>query len=207
VIAQLSKYFWVVGSFRGVPSGDAFAKWYELHYQPKKIEIDEGTLFVQYSCLNFHAKRDDGPKLSLAVKNKWSSGWTKAWFYCRVPCLRNSEVGKSMYALRSRMNALDYTVEHEVERLYSNVNNAAFVRATATVRGCDAVEEFLACGMYPLPSSFSFRDIMVDMTAMSKVKTPLPLFPIEAVSMEDAGHFLAKVETDVERILGSYGPK
>jgi hypothetical protein len=42
-IAQLSKYFWVVGSFGGVPSGDAFAKWYELHYQLKKIETDECT--------------------------------------------------------------------------------------------------------------------------------------------------------------------
>jgi hypothetical protein len=31
-IAQLSKYFWVVGSFRSVPSGNVFAKWYELHY-------------------------------------------------------------------------------------------------------------------------------------------------------------------------------
>jgi hypothetical protein len=37
-IAQLSKYLWVVGSFRGVPEGNAFAKRYVLHYQPKKIE-------------------------------------------------------------------------------------------------------------------------------------------------------------------------
>jgi hypothetical protein len=30
---------------------------------------------------------------------------------------------------------------------------------------------------------------------------------VEPVSAEDAGRFLAKVETNVERILGSYGPK
>jgi hypothetical protein len=30
-IAQLSKYFYAVGSFRGVPSNDAFVKQYELH--------------------------------------------------------------------------------------------------------------------------------------------------------------------------------
>jgi hypothetical protein len=69
-IAQLSNYFWAVGSFSGVPSGDAFVKWYELHYQPKKVETAEGCLFVQYGCLNFHVKRDDRPKLSLTVKNK-----------------------------------------------------------------------------------------------------------------------------------------
>jgi hypothetical protein len=45
-VAQLSKFFGVVGNFGGVPLGDAFAKWYEFHYQPKKIETDEGVLFT-----------------------------------------------------------------------------------------------------------------------------------------------------------------
>jgi hypothetical protein len=73
-IVQLSKYFWVVGSFGGIPSGNAFVKCYEIHYQPKKVETAEGDMFAQYGCLNFHAKRDDGLKLSLTIKNKWSSG-------------------------------------------------------------------------------------------------------------------------------------
>jgi hypothetical protein len=38
--AQLSKYFWEVMSFGGVPSSDGFVKLYELHYQLKKVEID-----------------------------------------------------------------------------------------------------------------------------------------------------------------------
>jgi hypothetical protein len=70
VIAQLCKYFWVVGSFSCVPSGDAFMEQYEQHYQPKRVETDKGSLFTQYDCLNFHAKRDGRTKLSLAVKNK-----------------------------------------------------------------------------------------------------------------------------------------
>jgi hypothetical protein len=41
-IAQLSKYFWAVGSFGGVPTESVFAKWYELHYQPKTAETPEG---------------------------------------------------------------------------------------------------------------------------------------------------------------------
>jgi hypothetical protein len=31
-ITQLSKIFWEVSSFSGVPSGNFFAKRYELHY-------------------------------------------------------------------------------------------------------------------------------------------------------------------------------
>jgi hypothetical protein len=38
--AQLSKYFWAMMSFYGEPSSDEFAKRYELHYQPKKVEVD-----------------------------------------------------------------------------------------------------------------------------------------------------------------------
>jgi hypothetical protein len=86
---QLSKIFWVVDSFGGVPSGNLFAKSYELHYQPKTVLTPEGD----------HAKRDGGPKLSLMIKNKWLAGWTKSWFYCRVPCRQCSGGGKSLYAL------------------------------------------------------------------------------------------------------------
>jgi hypothetical protein len=61
--------------------------------------------------------------------------------------------------------------------------------------------------MYPLASSFRFRDMTIGMIVMSKVQTPLPLFPIEVVSTKNTGHFLAKIETDAERILGTFGPK
>jgi hypothetical protein len=100
-IAQLSKYFWAVGSFRGVPSRNGFVRRYELHYQSKTIETLEGDQITQYGCLNFHAKRDGSLKLSLTIQNKWSSGWTKLWFYCRVPCRQSSEGGKSVHALHS----------------------------------------------------------------------------------------------------------
>jgi hypothetical protein len=41
-------------SFGGVPTSDSYAKLYELHYQPKKVESDEGVMFQQFGCLNFH---------------------------------------------------------------------------------------------------------------------------------------------------------
>jgi hypothetical protein len=85
-IAQLSKKFWAVGSLGGMPSGNLFAKHYKLHYQSKTMSSPDRDQIAQYGCLNFYAKRDGSPKLRLAIKNKWSSGWTRLWFYCRVPC-------------------------------------------------------------------------------------------------------------------------
>jgi hypothetical protein len=72
-------------SFGGKPSSDGFVKLYELHYQPKKMEVDGGEKFQQFGCLNFHVRRGGGAKLTPTIKNKWSSRWTRAWFYCKVP--------------------------------------------------------------------------------------------------------------------------
>jgi hypothetical protein len=112
-----------------------------------------------------------------------------------------------MYALHSQMSTLDYVVEPEVDCPDDDPNDASFVRATATIGGRDVVEEFSACKMYPLASGFGFKAVTVGSTPMSKVQTPLPMFSVEAVSTESASCILAEVETEAERILGSFGLK
>jgi hypothetical protein len=57
--AQFSKYFWVVLGFGGKPSGDGFAKCYELHYQPKKVDANGVEKYQQFGCVNFHARRGE----------------------------------------------------------------------------------------------------------------------------------------------------
>jgi hypothetical protein len=106
------------------------------------------------------------------------------------------------------MSVLDYIVEPMVDCPGSDANDTAFVQATTTIGGCDAVEEFLACGMYPLLADFGFGVVRVGTTVMSKVETPLPVFPVEAISMEAANHFFfVTVETGAEIILGNYRPR
>jgi hypothetical protein len=55
-IVQLLKYVWVVTSFDGVPSAEGFTMRYELHYQPRKMDVDGAEVLGQYGCINFHAK-------------------------------------------------------------------------------------------------------------------------------------------------------
>jgi hypothetical protein len=201
-IALLSKFFWAFGSFDGVPSGSVYVKLYELHYQPKTIVTPEGEHVAQYGCLNFHAKRDGGPKVSLAIKSKWAFGWMRSWFYCCVLCWRCSEGGKSVFALHSWMSELDYAVEPEVECSDDDPNDVAFIRVTTTIGGRDAVEEHLACKMYPLAAGFSFRKVPVGMTPVSKVETPLPLFTVGTIATEHASHVLPELEAEAERVWG-----
>jgi hypothetical protein len=136
--------------------------------------------------------------LRLAVKNKWSVGWTKVWFYLPGPLPSKLQRQEKVFALGSWMSVLDYEVEHAVDCPYTDVNNIAFIQATTMIRGHDAVEEFLACGMYPLSAGFSFKDVTNDTTVMSKVVVLLSVFPVEPILTENADRFLAKAETDAE---------
>jgi hypothetical protein len=97
-IAQLSKYFWAVLSFGGESSSDGFAKHYELHYQPKKVVVDGFERFQQFSVINFHARQGGVAGLTQAIKNKWLTGWTRAWFYYKVPLHLCQPGGKSIHA-------------------------------------------------------------------------------------------------------------
>jgi hypothetical protein len=89
------------------------------------------------------------------------------------------------------------------------VNDAAFIPAIVMIRVCDVVEEFLACGMYPLSNGFGFgfREVCDGKTSMSKVVMPLPKFPVARIEGEDDSQFTANVELDAKKIVGSYGPK
>jgi hypothetical protein len=206
-IAQLSKYFWAVGSFGGVPLGNSFVKCYELHYQLKTVETLEGYQIMHYRCLNFYAMGDGSPKLSCAIKNKWSAGWIKSWLYCRVPCRQSSRGGKSIYAMHSQMSELDYAIEPEVECPDNDPNDVTFVRVTATIKGRDAIEEYVACKMYALAAGFSFESVPLGMTPVLKVETPLLLFIVGTIAAEHANRVLVEMETKAERVMGSFeGP-
>jgi hypothetical protein len=64
-------------------------------------------------------------------------------------------------------------MEPEVECPDNDPSDAAFVRATTTIGGSDAVEEYVACKTYPLAANFSFKGVAFGMTPMLKLETAL----------------------------------
>jgi hypothetical protein len=129
-IAQLSKYFWAMLSFGGVPSSDGFAKCYELHYQPKKIVVDGFEKYQQFGIVNFHARHGGEAGLTTAIKNKWPIRWTKAWFYCKVPLHACPQGGKSVHAQHLHMSCLNFHTNPSFECADDNLSNAAFIWAS-----------------------------------------------------------------------------
>jgi hypothetical protein len=63
----------------------------------------------------------------------------------------------------------------------------------------------VACKMYPLAAGFSFESAPLRMIAVLKVETPLPLFAVGTIAAEHVDCVLVKIETEAERVLGSFG--
>jgi hypothetical protein len=95
-----------------------------------------------------------------------------------------------MYTLHSQMTKKDYTVDPKMECPDNDPNDTAFVRATATIGGRDAVEEYVACKIYPLAATYGFENVPLGMMPVSKVKSPLPPFAMGNIAVEHADHFL-----------------
>jgi hypothetical protein len=206
-IAQLSKCFWVVLSFGGMPTSDGFTKLYGLHYQPKKVDGDEGAMYRQFGCVNFfHVKRYKGSraKLALVVKNKWAARWMKAWFYYKVPayiCPQGGECARFTHTL-VRTRLLDRPLP--IDCPDDDSGDTAFVKPVSSIRGRDTVEEYLACGMHLLSTSVSFRGITDGVTLVSRIILPLPKFRAVHKDDEDDIQFSVRVELEAESIVGGH---
>jgi hypothetical protein len=79
---------------------------------------------------------------------------------------QSAEGGKSIYALQTRLSALDYQVEPSVNCPDADSNDATFVRAAVMIGGHHAMGEFLVCEMYLLFASFGFREVSDGVTVM-----------------------------------------
>jgi hypothetical protein len=206
-IVQLSKYIWAVTSFGGILSAEGFAKRYELHYKPRKIEVDGDEVQGQYGCLNFHAKhRSHRAKLTVAVKNKWSGAWMQAWFYCKVPLLWSPSHGrgKGIYAMCSDMTGLDFSKEPPFECTEDDAGDVAFIKVTRSIVGRDVVEEYMACMIFPLSTNFSLGEIASGEMPVSMLTLPLPKFPVARLPGETTDGFRARVELVAVNVVWRY---
>jgi hypothetical protein len=61
--------------------------------------------------------------------------------------------GKDIYVLCSEVSMLDYLTEAPQNCATDNANMQAIEEATRIIRGHDAIEEFLACGIWSLSDS------------------------------------------------------
>jgi hypothetical protein len=67
------------------------------------------------------------------------------------------------------MTPLDFSTEPPFECTYDDSRDVPFVHTTCLIGAQDAVEEYLACRMFPLSDCFGFTKIADGETPVSKV--------------------------------------
>jgi hypothetical protein len=104
--------------------------------------------------------------------------------------------GKFVHTLRSHMSALKFHTKSSFNCPNDDLSDRAFVWALTSIGGRDAVEEFVSCGVWPLDAGNDFEHMKVGEAPVSKLKAPLPRFPLHHQNDEDDTELLARVEQE-----------
>jgi hypothetical protein len=126
------------------------------------------------------------------------------WFYCKVPLQVCPQGAKSVHALRSHMSALHFRTEPPFDCPDDDLSIDAFVWAYKYIGGWDAMEEFVACGIWPLGADVNFDQVSVSVTLVSKLNVPRPNFVASCNDDKDDVKSLARVESNAKVIVGNY---
>jgi hypothetical protein len=102
------------------------------------------------------------------------------------------------------MTRLDFVMEPSFQCPDDKAGEVAFIKATSAIGGQDAVEEYMACGHFPLSVSFSLGEIAEGETPVSKLAVPLAEFPVARHPEETNDDFWARVEFAAVNVLGRY---
>jgi hypothetical protein len=105
------------------------------------------------------------------------------------------------------MTGLDFTTKPPFECPDDKASDVAFIKATHTIGSWDAVEEYMACGLFPLSTSFDLCENADGETPVSKLAAPMPKFPITRLPEETNDGFWARVELAVVNVVGRYAYK
>jgi hypothetical protein len=111
--------------------------------------------------------------------------------------------GKGTYPLSCTMIPLNYSTEVTFECGPADANVAAFTEVASTIGGRNTVEEFLACGLWPLSEKFGFK-VEPKETPLSKVVVLMPqVTPIIGVQ-ELGATFKTRIAKAASLLVGNY---
>jgi hypothetical protein len=101
------------------------------------------------------------------------------------------------------MTELSYLTEVPSSYGSDDADFVAFVEATSLIGGHNVVEEFLACGLWPLGELFGFR-VETKESPLSKVMVLMPLITVTIMEWESEAKFVAHVENAANLLVGNY---
>jgi hypothetical protein len=153
-MAALVKYVWDVSSYGGELSIEVFMKNYYLHCQKRKI----GGMISQFGPCTFTPRTGKTSagiiEIVPCVKNKWGNWW-ELWFYVApgnvkgLPSLPPAILYSHCYVAFPQFKVAKGDQDEEALRYAARLSS-----------GHDLVEEFIACGVWPLAHGWALGEII-----------------------------------------------
>jgi hypothetical protein len=101
------------------------------------------------------------------------------------------------------MSANNYQREDTTSCGPEDPNFTAFIKVTSLIGGHDAVEEFLACGLWPLGQQFGFL-VETKESPLSKVLVPMLQITATIGEWESEAQFVPRIEKAANELIGRY---
>jgi hypothetical protein len=121
-----------------------------------------------------------------------------------VPLEQVADVqGKGNYPFRSTMTPLNHLMDAPFDCSPRDVNVMAFVEAALIMGGCDIVEEYLACGIWPLREGWEFS---VERKEMPRSKVVVPMLEVTPIigKLESKASFEERIVAVANLLVGNY---
>jgi hypothetical protein len=152
-MVALAKYVWAVSSYGGEPCAEVFAKNYCLHWQKRKI----CGLIAQFGSYTFPPRTGktsaEVNEIVPCAKNKWGNWWD-FWFYV----VRGDVEGLPALPPTILCSHCYLAFPHfKVKKGDRNEEALRYVARLSSDR--DLVEEFVACGVWPLAHGWDLGEI------------------------------------------------
>jgi hypothetical protein len=103
--------------------------------------------------------------------------------------------GKGSYPLSLTLTLLNHLLEAP--------SVSGLDEATSIIRSHDVVDEFLACGLWPLSEKFGFK-VETKETPLSKVVVPMPQVTAVTGTQEPGAEFEACITNTTNLLVGNY---
>jgi hypothetical protein len=116
---------------------------------------------------------------------------------------RSDFSGQRTYPLSSKMTPLVHEMDVSSSCGPEDADFMAFIEVTSRTSGRDAVEEFLASGLWPLGQQFGF-EVETEESLLSKVIVVTPWITTAIGQRESEAMFVAWIEKVAHELVGRY---
>jgi hypothetical protein len=157
-LLELSKFFWIMKTFRCNFGADVFARLFELVIEKDIIKLDDDQYYeAHYTCCTFNTRRQNSRKgltriqIAPCCKTNFSEDWSSFWFHVKVDMSKIPGYTGPAYPLYSLIEAMTTTCTAPYNHQAIGFRNceSAFHLANMILGGLDVTEEFVAAETWP----------------------------------------------------------